>query len=96
MPGTHLLDFFPLVHETVAKKEVYHNKSMAIIYIIKKFFRVKKFKIDVAVCAGKSKNEAGDRDTLYILPAFSPVITFFFDLVMNLMLYIVRKKLVSL
>ena len=33
------------------------------LYILKKFFRVKKCQIDDAVCAEKSENEAGDRDT---------------------------------
>ena len=36
---------------------------MAIIHY-KKFFRVKKCKIDDAACAAKFENEAGDRDTL--------------------------------
>ena len=76
MLGTQLLDFFPLVHETVAKKRVYHNESMAIIQL-KKIFKVKECKIDDAVCAVKFENEAGDRDTLDILPAFSSVITFY-------------------
>ena len=59
MPGTHLFDFFPLVHETVAKKK-YTIIKVWRLYIMKKFFRVKKCKIDVAVCTGKSENEARD------------------------------------
>ena len=62
MPGTHLCDFFLLVHETFAEKKYTMTKAWQ-LYIMKKLFRVKKCKIDDAVCTEKSENDAGDRDT---------------------------------